>query len=140
MSDHNKSYYQREVDRLYGDSLSGPKHFAQIKQSKLYMDNYHGEKIELDDLAKAAFMSPSHYARSFQKVYGLTPRVFLRDFRISKAKALIAQGMSITEVCHSVGYESLPTFSAVFKKCCGQTPRDYQKANKIQQANKSNPE
>lgn len=134
MPDKPKSLYESEVERLYSDDLFRSKQFAHIRQSKLYMDNYHAEKIELDDLAKSAFMSPSHYARTFQKIYGQTPRVFLRDYRISRAKALLAQGMAITEVCHSVGYESLPTFSAVFKKCCGQTPRDYQ------QANKSNPE
>ena len=134
MSEKGKTLYQQEVARLYGEHPYRSQQFQQIRHSKRYMDNFHCERIELEDLAQAAFMSRSHFARSFQKIYGQTPRLFLRDFRINKAKELLAQGQAITEVCYCVGYESLPTFSAVFKKCTGQSPREYQ------QSNKSNPE
>ena len=79
------------------------------------MDRYYAEKIELNDLAAAAFMSRFHYVRMFQQMYGLTPRVYLRDLRIAKAKALLIEGLPITQVCFDIGYESLPTFSAAFK-------------------------
>ena len=93
------------------------------------MERFYTEKIELNDLAKAAFMSRFHYVRIFQRMYGLSPRNYLRDLRISKAKILIKEGLSITQVCFDIGYESLPTFSAVFKKCTGYSPKEYQGIN-----------
>ena len=90
----------------------------------MLMDTQYSEPLELDDLAKAACMSRFHFVRIFQHMYGLTPRVYLRDLRIAKAKNLIKTGMPVTQVCLDVGYQSMPTFSSVFKKCTGYTPRD----------------
>jgi len=126
----NTSFYETEIDRLYSEMPMRPEQYARVRQSKALMEEYYGDKIELDDLAQSAFMSRFHYGRTFQRMYGLTPRIFLRDLRIAKAKALIRQGISITQVCADVGYESLPTFSAVFKKCTGQTPKQYQLSHK----------
>ena len=91
------------------------------------MEKYHSERIELNDLAEAAFMSRFHYVRMFKQMYGVTPRNYLRDMRISKAKALLRQGNPITQTCFEVGYESLTTFSSVFKKCTGYSPREFPK-------------
>ncbi|WP_207802635.1 helix-turn-helix transcriptional regulator [Motiliproteus coralliicola] len=91
------------------------------------MEKFYSDKVELDDLAEAACISRFHYVRIFQRVYGLTPRAYLRDLRISKAKELIKQGTPITQTCFDVGYESVPTFSSVFKKCTGHTPTAYQR-------------
>ena len=130
MSEKPKTFYEREVDRLYRKKLFRPEQYVQVRQSKAFMEKYYAERIELNDLAKAAFMSRFHYVRMFQRMYGLTPRNYLRDLRISKAKKLINNGVSITQVCFDVGYESLPTFSAVFKKCTGYTPREYRRLHK----------
>ncbi|WP_196761436.1 helix-turn-helix transcriptional regulator [Pseudoalteromonas luteoviolacea] len=83
-------------------------------------------KLELDDLANAAFLSRFHYVRVFKRMYGLTPRVYLRNLRLNKAKDLIKNGISITTVCFDIGYESPSTFSSVFKKCTGYSPKEYQ--------------
>ncbi|MGF1681950.1 helix-turn-helix transcriptional regulator [Photobacterium makurazakiensis] len=90
------------------------------------MEKYHSERIELNDLAKAAFMSRFHYVRVFKQVYGVTPRSYLKDMRISKAKQLLKDGRSITDTCFEVGYESLATFSTTFKKSTGYSPREFQ--------------
>jgi len=104
------------------DSLSN----SPLRKSKDLMEKFYSDKVELDDLAKAAFMSRFHYVRIFKSMYGLTPRAYLRDLRISRAKVLIKQGLPITQVCFDVGYESATTFSSVFKKCKSYTPSEYQ--------------
>ncbi|GAA4897916.1 AraC family transcriptional regulator [Ferrimonas pelagia] len=122
-----KTFYEMELERVYQKTSFRPEHYLQIRQSKAFMKKYHTERIELNDLAAVAFMSKFHYVRTFQRMYGLTPRHYLRDLRIAKAKTLLRQGISITQTCFDVGYESLPTFSTAFKKCTGLTPRAYQK-------------
>lgn len=126
MSKKSKTYFESEVERIYSENSLRPEQYAQVRQSKTFMEKFYAEKVELNDLAKAACMSRFHYIRVFQRMYGLTPRAYLRDLRISKAKGLIKQGLSITHVCLEIGYESVPTFSSVFKKCTGYTPKAYQ--------------
>ena len=120
-----KTFYACEVDRIYSETSLRPEQYAQVRKSRAFMTQFYADKIELDDLAAAACMSRFHYVRIFQRIYGLTPRTYLRDLRIAKAKELIKKGLPITQVCLDVGYESLPTFSSVFKKCTGYTPKAY---------------
>lgn len=126
MSKREKTYFERELDRIYSEHSLRPEQYARIRQSKTLMEKFYSDRIELNDLAKEAFMSRYHYIRVFQRMYGLTPRIYLRDLRISKAKDLIKAGLPITRVCSEIGYKSVPTFSTVFKKCTGYTPRAYQ--------------
>lgn len=130
MSSYTKTFYEQEIDRLYSEIPLRPKQYLLIRQSKAFMEKYHSERIELNDLAKAAFMSRFHYVRTFKQMYGVTPRNYLKDMRISKAKVLLRDGHTITHTCYAVGYESLTTFSAVFKKCTGYSPKKFQRLNK----------
>lgn len=124
------TFFASEVERLYLDNPLSPEKYQQVRQAKHFMDTHYGESIELSHLADAAYMSRYHFIRVFQKMYGLTPRVYLRDLRMTKAKSLLKQGMPITQVCFSVGYESTTTFSSIFKKCIGLSPKSYQKQHK----------
>ncbi|GLR06755.1 helix-turn-helix transcriptional regulator [Vibrio hyugaensis] len=130
MPPHPKTFYELEIDRAYSEAALSPKQYLLIRQSKAFMEKHHSENIELNDLAKAAFMSRFHYVRIFKQMYGITPRSYLRDMRISKAKALLREGRSITDTCFAVGYESLTTFSSVFRKCTGYSPKAFQKLHK----------
>jgi AraC-like DNA-binding protein len=94
------------------------------------MEKNLSEKIELEKIASAAFMSQFHYIRTFKKVYGLSPRQFLKDLRINKGKELLKHGLNVSQVCFEVGYESLPTFCNAFKRATGYSPREYQNLNK----------
>ncbi|WDD99937.1 helix-turn-helix transcriptional regulator [Thalassomonas actiniarum] len=127
MSKKSKTYFESELDRIYSENSLRPEQYVQVRQSKAFMEKFYSDRVELNDLAKAAFMSRFHYVRMFQRVYGLTPRAYLRDLRISKAKSLIRRGLSVTQVCFDIGYESVSTFSSVFKKCTGYTPREYRR-------------
>lgn len=125
MSSTPKTFYEKELERLYGEISLPAKQYKLIRQSKAFMEKYYSERVELNDLARAAFMSRFHYVRMFKQLYGVTPRSYLRDMRISKAKERLKEGYSITDTCFDVGYESLTTFSTTFKKCTGYSPREF---------------
>ncbi len=134
MSNKPKTFYEQEVDRIAKKHSLSKYLYIQIRQSKVFMEKYHSEKIELEQIAAAAFMSRFHFIRIFQQIYGVTPRQYLRDVRISRAKELLKKEIPVTQVCFDVGYESLPTFSNAFKRATGYSPKVYQKMHK------SNPE
>lgn len=129
MNKHSKTFFEQEIERIMSEHALPKHHYAYIRQSKAFMEKYHGDKIKLDEIAAAAFMSRFHFIRIFQQVYGMTPRQYLRDLRITKAKELLKKGHSVTRVCFDVGYESLPTFSKVFKRGTGRSPKAYQELN-----------
>lgn len=122
-----KSYYETELERIAQEHYLPEYQYIRIRQSKVFMEKYYGDKIELDKMASAACMSRFHYIRLFQSIYGTTPRQFLRDIRMLRAKVLIKKGVSIAQVCMEVGYDSLPTFSTAFKKGTGYSPGQYQR-------------
>ena len=124
-----KTFFEQEIERLMREDAVPAHHYAYIRQSKAFMDKYHGEKIQLDNISAAAHMSRFHYIRVFQQIYGRTPRQYLRDVRIEKAKDLLKKGHSVSQVCFDIGYESLPTFSKIFKRGTGYSPKAYQEQN-----------
>lgn len=129
MAQVQENFYEAQIDRIYDETPVRAEHYEYIKQSRAFMLQHYFEQLDLDALAKSAFMSRFHYVRVFQRVYGVTPRAYLRDIRIEKAKSLLRQDLPITQVCFDIGYESISTFSSVFKKCVGCTPKQYARDN-----------
>ncbi|MBA3647790.1 MAG: helix-turn-helix transcriptional regulator [Chitinophagales bacterium] len=108
--------------------------YRRIVQSKLFIDSHYPDIIDIDNIANEAFYSKFHFIRSFKKIYGKTPHQYLISVRIEKAKALLENGVSIAEVCHSVGFDSISSFCGLFKRMVDKTPSLYQKQQRITRA------
>ncbi len=100
--------------------------YKRIVQAKLYIDSHLSEKIDLDNIADEAHFSKFHFIRLFRSVYGKTPHQYLTMVRIEKAKILLQENLAVTDVCFSVGYDSLTSFTGLFKRLTRQTPSAYQ--------------
>ena len=80
-----------------------------------------------DHLAQLAGMSRYHFIRSFATTYGRTPAAYLAERRVERAQDLLrAANLTVTEVCHAVGYSSLGSFSSRFREIVGESPSDFQ--------------
>jgi AraC-like DNA-binding protein len=90
------------------------------------IDRDYAEALDLDDLAREAGYSKFHFARTFAAAYGETPRAYLTRRRVERAKNLLrTANLSVTEVCYVVGFGSLGSFSALFRRLVGQSPSAY---------------
>lgn len=90
------------------------------------MDREYAEPLDVESLARTAFMSTAHFSRRFRDAYGETPYSYLMTRRIERATALLRRGdMSVTEVCVAVGATSLGSFSARFTQIMGESPSSY---------------
>jgi catechol 2,3-dioxygenase-like lactoylglutathione lyase family enzyme len=77
-------------------------------------------------MAGEAGYSRFHFARSFTAAYGETPRTYLTRRRIERAKTLLRTAtLSVTEICFLVGFASLGSFIARFRKLVGRSPSEY---------------
>ncbi len=97
-----------------------------VRDARDLMDREFATPLTLDRLAFAAGYSKYHFARAFTSVYGESPRSYLMRRRIERAKDLLrAANLTVTEVAALVGFESLGTFSARFKRLVGESPSAY---------------
>jgi len=68
-------------------------------------------------------MSPFHFIRQFEAVFGATPHQFRIQTRLDRAKQLLAlSDYSVTDVCLEVGFSSLGSFSDLFARRVGAPP------------------
>ena len=99
--------------------------YQRIAAAKVYIDENYHEPIDLDVISQQAFLSRFHFHRLFRKVYRRTPHQYLTWKRIDKAKDLLAENKPVTDVCNEVGFESIGSFSSLFKKEIGFAPTYY---------------
>jgi AraC-like DNA-binding protein len=80
------------------------------------------------DLAREVHISPFHFIRQFEAVFGMTPHQFRIQARLGRARHLLAMGEhSVTDVCMEVGFSSLGSFSTLFMRRLGEAPSAYQR-------------
>ena len=99
--------------------------YKRIVQAKLFIDSRFSENIDLNNISDEAYFSKFHFIRLFKKIYGKTPHQYLIFVRIENAAKLLRNGLAVSEVCHAVGFESLSSFSGLFKRMAGKNPSDY---------------
>jgi AraC-like DNA-binding protein len=86
------------------------------------------EPLTIHELARDVHISPFHFIRQFEAVFGATPHQFRQASRLDLAKRLLATGeRSVTEVCMEVGFSSLGSFSLLFTRRMGEAPSAYQR-------------
>lgn len=82
--------------------------------------------FSIRQVAREIGMSPYHFIRLFNAVFGETPKQCQLDARLEKAKhLLLVTDFSVTEVCLEAGFSSLGTFSYVFARRIGLAPTIY---------------
>ena len=84
------------------------------------------EPIGVEDMARAAGLSRAHFSREFRKAFGESPHAFLLTRRLERAAALLRMtDRSVTDICFSVGLQSLGSFTTSFTKTFGCPPTAY---------------
>ena len=97
-----------------------------LRRVKDRIDRDYAQPLDVEALARDAYMSPGHFSRAFKSAYGESPYSYLMTRRIERAMALLRQGdLSVTEVCFAVGCSSLGTFSTRFTELVGVPPSTY---------------
>ncbi|WP_342380013.1 helix-turn-helix transcriptional regulator [Myxococcus stipitatus] len=99
---------------------------VRLRRARDLMDREFESPLDVEAIAKAAYMSQAHFSRRFKQEYGESPYSYLMTRRIERAMALLRRGdLSVTDVCMAVGCTSLGSFSASFTKLVGVPPSDY---------------
>jgi AraC-like DNA-binding protein len=102
--------------------------FKRLVQAKLFIDQHFPDKIDLNNIAGEAIFSKFHFVRLFKSVYGKTPHQYLISVRIEHSKKLLQENATIAETCDAIGFESVTSFTALFKKLVGVPPSVYRES------------
>ena len=99
-----------------------------LRRARDHADRCYAEQVDVDSLAAVAGLSKYHFLPLFRATYGVTPGEYLSQRRIERAQDLLrATNLTVTEVCHAVGFSSLGSFSSRFRAVVGESPSDFQR-------------
>jgi AraC-like DNA-binding protein len=100
--------------------------YQRIVSAKIFMDENYDQPLDLAIISRHSCISRFHFHRLFTRIYRKTPHRYLTKKRIDNAKLLLAENeLSVSEICNSVGFESIGSFSILFKKEIGFAPQFY---------------
>jgi AraC-like DNA-binding protein len=107
--------------------------YDRIKAAVLYIHNNYMKNISVENMASLCMLSARQFTRCFQQVYHKSPYEYLLELRLRRAKELLADtAYNISEIADIVGYDSVYSFSRMFKQYVNMAPRDWRIMNDMQ--------
>ncbi len=97
---------------------------VRILRSKIY------DRFCLDDLREELHYGTTQLCTFFRKKTGMTIYQTYLKFKIDEAKKLIRKKISFSEIADALCFDSLSTFTFVFRKHVGMTPKEYRNSIK----------
>ena len=90
--------------------------------------NLSNSDLNIDMICSEVGISRVHLHRKMKELTNQTPHDFIRNLRLKQAARLLSRkGQNITEVMYRCGFNSTTSFSTMFKKMYGLSPREYMK-------------
>ena len=116
-------FYKETVSELTRQLYHNSHQTGRAIKARQFIDRNFNEAVTLASIANAVCCSPFHLNREFKRHYGQTPTQYLKERRIAEAKRVLASSGSVADACHEAGYESLTSFSMLFRRMTGQNAR-----------------
>lgn len=116
---------QRDEAQRYFDK-------RQIQATKAIRDElvrHLDEKLPLAALAEKAGLGLSTFYQVFSHIYGETPYVYLKNYKMNLAAQWLAENnRRISDIALELGYSNASKFSSAFRSVYGVLPKDYRKS------------
>lgn len=88
-----------------------------IKKAVFFLNERISDKIDLELLARELPMGYSRFRKLFKNVVGISPNQYILSLRLEEAKTLLKTStLSINEIAHRCGFESVPHFCKFFQQ------------------------
>lgn len=91
-----------------------------------YIRNHLDESFNMDILASEVGYSKNYLGTLFKREVGITPGQFALDRKLKQAEIWLSESeMSIQDISHALGFESVSYFGQKFRQRCQCTPSEY---------------
>ena len=113
--------------------MSAVTHRDDIQKAIGFINDNLTEPITLEEIAKSAGMSRSHFSTTFRDATGIPPYEYLLLQRIERAVGMLRnEDMTIIEVAQSCGFRNLANFNKAFRKITNMSPSGYRASKRKQ--------
>jgi len=112
-----------------GDGVTHSRHVKQrLEEIRTFLEDNLARDIDIPAVARANSLSPFYLTRIFKAQYGLPPYRYLIRLRIQYGSDLLRDlPLSVTQVCHRSGFNSLSHFIMTFRRHTGMSPSQYRR-------------
>ena len=118
-------------------TFPAPEVLERLNRARNFIDLCYDLPLDLDEISSHACFSRYHFLRLFRQAFHVTPHQYLVERRIERAKELLtSDDLRVTDVCFEVGFQSLGSFSSLFRKSVGHAPIAYREKSRETQAAK----
>ena len=94
-----------------------------LRAAVLYVDRHFREPLTLARVAATTHLSPNYFSERFRHYAGTPFQSYLQERRLRFARSLLAStALSVTEVCHAAGFNSLSHFGRAYRRRYGVAP------------------
>jgi len=125
---HGGSWWAWYFDRVNTLRLRRDPVARRLDAARQFLETHLDDTLTLDDIAKRAYLSKYHFLRVFKDAFDETPLRYLRRRRLEAAERLLTRTeLSVTAVCYRVGFESLGSFSTLFRRHAGLSPNAFRR-------------
>ena len=109
--------------------------YRRLYRGRDFLLSCYDQPLTVSAAARVATLSPFHFQRMFKLAFGQTPMQFLQQTRLEAARRLLAHtGDGIAAICFAVGFESPGSFTWLFRKRFGVSPRGFRENRRIEEA------
>ncbi|MBN9385351.1 MAG: helix-turn-helix transcriptional regulator [Chitinophagaceae bacterium] len=106
--------------------------FKRLSAARDHILTHYASSVTLDDMAEIAMLNRQHFLRMFRQCYRLTPHQFLTEIRLQQAQhRLLHSEDSVTLICLQTGFESLSSFSGLFRQRFGLSPSALRRSRQV---------
>ena len=102
---------------------------APVKEVMRYVEEHLGERISLEQMADAVFLSKPYLSTLFKKETGKKFSSYLQEMRLEKSSVMLKNSrLTIGEIAEQAGFFDTAHFSKAFKEHYGCSPLEYRKS------------
>ena len=124
------SLFYDMLHRLEQEQL--PKSGVLHRALKYIEQNFSNPELSNTLIAQSINISEVYFRKTFAEEYHQTPKQYILDIRIKKAKQLLTDSpYSVSAISELCGFSSLYAFSRCFKDKVGTSPTEYAKENRV---------
>ncbi len=127
-----RRYLQRGGWHLLGIFVEEDRQSRHVRERadevRAFLEENLTRDLDMNAVARAASLSPFYLTRIFKQRYGVPPYRYLINLRIRYASDLLRDSsLSVTQVCHRSGFNSLSHFITTFRNHTGMSPSRYRR-------------